>query len=334
MKKIMLAFILFTCSISFVSAQDRQLIVKSSDKGLYLDHVIAPKEGMYSIGRLYNVNPKHIAAFNKVDMNKGLNIGEVIRIPLTDTNFTQKSSGGVPVYYEAGDKDGLMAVSNANKKVSLQNLRDWNSLTGDKVNPGQKLVVGFLQSKEMGTASVQLPVKAVPVTKPVVKEEIPQKEVVKTETKPEIKDEPKPVVPEKKIEESKPVAMKKEEPKMFPPKQESAATVNTGTGYFKTSYDQQLRSSPASKNETVTSGIFKTTSGWEDTKYYLLIDKVSPGTIVKVVNPDNNKAVYAKVLGEMNGIRQNQGLDIRISNAAASALGVADPDKFIVKVNY
>lgn len=88
------------------------------------------------------------------------------------------------------------------------------------------------------------------------------------------------------------------------------------------------------KEETVTSGIFKTTSGWEDSKYYLLIDKVQPGTIIKVVNPTNNKAIYAKVLGEMAGIRQNEGYNIRISNAGAAALEIAEQDKFIVKVKY
>jgi hypothetical protein len=85
---------------------------------------------------------------------------------------------------------------------------------------------------------------------------------------------------------------------------------------------------------TVTSGIFKTTSGWQDAKYYLLIDKVEPGTIVRITNPANNKIVYAKVLYAMEGIRQNEGLDIRISNAAASALDITDIEKFIVKVNY
>ena len=57
-------------------------------------------------------------------------------------------------------------------------------------------------------------------------------------------------------------------------------------------------------------------------------------TIVQVVNPVNNKSVYAKVLGEMSGIRQNQGLDLRISNAAATALEINEPDKFIVRVLY
>ena len=84
----------------------------------------------------------------------------------------------------------------------------------------------------------------------------------------------------------------------------------------------------------VTSGMFKTTSGWVDSKYYLLIDGVQPGTIIKITNPANNKFIYAKVLGEMSSIKLNDGLNIRISSAAVSALEITDPDKFIVKVNY
>ena len=96
----------------------------------------------------------------------------------------------------------------------------------------------------------------------------------------------------------------------------------------------QMKKSAAGKDQTATAGIFKTASGWQDGKYYALIDNVEPGTIIRVVNPTNNKAIYAKVLGEMSGIRQNQGLEVRISNAAASALEISEQDKFIVRVNY
>jgi hypothetical protein len=36
----------------------------------------------------------------------------------------------------------------------------------------------------------------------------------------------------------------------------------------------------------------------------------------------------------MSGIMQNAGYDVRISNAAASALDISDTEKFIVRVNY
>ena len=40
-------------------------------------------------------------------MSKGLSIGQVIRIPLTDSNFSQDTDAGVPVYIKAGDKEKL-----------------------------------------------------------------------------------------------------------------------------------------------------------------------------------------------------------------------------------
>jgi hypothetical protein len=107
-----------------------------------------------------------------------------------------------------------------------------------------------------------------------------------------------------------------------------------GEGYFKNDFEQQIKTEPLSKDQTVTSGIFKTVSGWQDHKFYMLIDKVQPGTIVKITNPANNKSIYVKVLYSMEGIRQNEGYDIRISNAAAHALEISDTEKFIVKVKY
>jgi hypothetical protein len=138
------------------------------------------------------------------------------------------------------------------------------------------------------------------------------------EEKPLTKIEEKPVIITTPVTNTKPIER----------------VVITEQGFFKSHFEQQIKTSPITKEETVTSGIFKTTSGWQDAKYYLLIDKVSPGTIVKVVNPANYKTVFVKVLGEMSGIRQNEGLNIRISNAAASVLGITEQDKFILKVNY
>ena len=306
MKKFALSFFIFLATATYLSAQKGGLMVKSSDKGLYLEHKVVSKESFYSVARLYNTHPKYIASFNKLDMGKGLLIDQKLRIPLTDTNFTQQGNSGTPVYYKVGDKEGLMTVSNRHNNVSLANLRLWNNVSVDEVKEGTKLIIGFLQSKEM--PSVTIAGKAPPDEPPVAKVE--DKPVAKIEEKPVEKVEEKPVV---KVEE-KPVISEQ--------------------GYFKLHFEQQIRINPVSKNETVTSGIFKTASGWQNAKYYLLIDKVAPGSIVKITNPSNNKIVFAKVLGEMSGIRQNEGLNIRISDAAASALEITEQDKFIVKVNY
>lgn len=301
-------------------------MVKSSDKGLYLDHKVVAKETYYSIGRVYNIHPKSIAAFNKLDMNKGLNIDQKIRIPLLDTNFTQTGNTGVPVYYKVGENEGLMSVSKKNNNVLLANLRLWNNLTSDMLKKDDKLIVGFLQSKEMKNISVNVnPVPDPPVVKTAEKKN-PATEETGDITKKE----------EKKIAEAEEKSEKKEEKKEVLPvvTTETKKPLIEGQGYFKNHFEQQVRVLPVSKSETVTSGIFKTSSGWEDAKYYMLIDKVQPGTIIKIINPTNNKIVYAKVLGEMAGIRQNEGYQVRISNAAAAVLEITEQDKFIVKINY
>ena len=314
MKKFVFLFLLFLFSFNSLFAQKGDLMVKSSDKGLYLEHKVVPRESFFSVGRLYNVSPKFLASFNKVDINKGLFIDQKIRIPLTDTNFFQQGNSGSPVYYKVGDKESLMTVSDKFQKVLLANLRLWNNLSGDEVKEDMKLIIGFLHSKEMPSVTIDNKPKQ---DEPVVK--TAEKPVIKVEEKPIVKDEMKPI--EEKIE-AKPVVKQEEKP------------VISEQGYFKTHFEQQIKISPVSKNETVASSIFKTASGWQDSKYYVLIDKVPAGTIVKVINPSNNKAVYAKVLGEMSGIHQNQGLSIRISNAAASVLDISEQDKFIVKINY
>ena len=304
-KSLLLAAILFLCSI--VYAQN-QLLVQQGDKGLYLKHTVTAGQTFFGLGRAYNITPQEIASYNALDMNNGLNVGQTVLIPLNSSNFSQSTEGGTPVYYVVGEKEGLYRVSLKNNTVLMESLRKWNKLSSDNIQVGQKLIVGFLQGN--GTANNTV--------------------AVETKTEPPVKIEPKP-----KTEEPKQTTTPVSEPVKPVSNNTVRTTTNTGNGgYFKSHFDQQSRTSGNVKDITASAGIFKTASGWQDAKYYALIDNVEPGTIVKVVNPTNNKAIYTKVLGAMSGIRQNEGYDVRISNAAANMLDVGDSEKFIVKVNY
>jgi LysM repeat protein len=317
MKKFPLFFYLVLLAFT-AGAQKKDLMIRKGLAGLYLEHKVAPKESFFAIGRKYNVSPKYIAEYNKLDVSKGLNIDQKLRIPLSDTNFVQDGTGS-PLYYVTDDKDHLPALSIKYRNVPIEKLKAWNKIEGDDVKPGTKLLVGFLKGGEFPTVTIPTPV----VTETAKTDDKKPEETSSGDSKPEEKPEVKTVV---KTEEP---PVKTEEPAKTEEK-----PVTTEQGYFKTHFDQQVRIIPATRNETVTAGIFKTSSGWNDAKYYLLIDKVPPGTIIRVINPTNNRVVYAKVLGEMTGIRQNEGLNIRISNAAASALEITEQDKFIVNVNY
>jgi LysM repeat protein len=328
-KSFLLAAIVLSCTIVFAQ---NELLIQGSEKKLFLTHVVAPKENFYAIGRLYNIPAKDIATANGLDMEKGLAIGQTLKIPLTAVNFSQKADKGRPLYYVVGAAEGLYRVSVKNNGVLMANLRKWNHLPDDKIETGQKLIVGYLVSPQANQIVQHNPPA----------ETKPQLEEVKTKVPP--KDD---AVAEKVLEEKKTLEDNTpEEKKTLEEKKPEAAgiktvsnPVNTGSnnsdgGYFKSQYNAQSRSQGGKMDATASAGIFKTASGWQDAKYYALMDKVEPGTIVRIVNPTNNKVIYAKVLGEMSGIRQNQGYDVRISSAAASALDIVETDKFVVKVNY
>lgn len=313
-KNLLLALILFCGTIVFAQ----------SNKQSYIEHKVAPKENFYSIARLYNVSPKDIETLNGLDMKKGLVVGQILKIPSNANNSSQSIETRKPIYYVVQPHEGLYRVSVKNHNVSMDDLRKWNKLSGDKITPGQKLIVGFaLKSRDADNINevFKEPEVKQETNRPV--EEKKEPVVTKQETAITTKEEtPKKQEPEKKIETSSVT-------------QVSHVAVNDGSGgYFKPQFDLQVKSQPVKKDETASAGVFKTSSGWQDAKYYALMDNVEPGTIIRVINPTNNKAIYAKVLGEMSGIRQNQGYDVRISNAAASALDVSDTDKFIVRVNY
>ncbi|WP_346239157.1 SH3 domain-containing protein [Niabella insulamsoli] len=114
---------------------------------------------------------------------------------------------------------------------------------------------------------------------------------------------------------------------------ESAAATPDETGYFKADYEKSVNPNFTSE-KTFASGIFKTDRGWNDGKYYILMDGAAPGSLVKITNPANNKMVYAKVLGKMEGVQYSEGFDVRISEAAARKIQTDNTDKFNVMVTY
>ena len=119
---------------------------------------------------------------------------------------------------------------------------------------------------------------------------------------------------------SAPVAVSK-------PVTEHHAALNFSGGYFKSDF------SDGGKSASGVAGTFKSTSGWQDGKYYALMNNAPVGTIVKVTLSSTNKSVYAKILGQLPDMKESAGLTIRISNAAASELGGGD-GKMSVEVSY
>jgi hypothetical protein len=270
------------------TAQRNQLRLQKGAKGFYLEHKVAAKQSFFSLSRMYNVHPRFLADYNKLDYKKGLQIDQGIRIPLTDTNYVRTQANGVPVYLKAVSDDVLtdMAQSAGIRPADMQ---CWNTYTGNEIKKGSSWIVGFLKTQELKDQQVKI----------TCTQKSPTPQTVQT------------------------VQTVQAVPSNLP-----------ASSTFQSDYLEQIKKTPVSQQLNVMASVFKTSSGWQDGKYYLLIDNLIPGTIIKLINPANQKEVYAKVLGEMSRIKQNEGLDIRISNAAAAMLEVPENSKFNLQIHY
>jgi LysM repeat protein len=365
---LIIAFILLT---QIVWSQS-DMAVQGTSPDLYLLHTVQPKETWYAIGRIYNLQSKEIAALSGVTMDK-LNIGQQLKIPLTAQNFTQdgKKNGDevfVPVYHIVQEKEWMYRISQNHNKIPIETLEKWNSVNNDQLQAGMKLVVGYLKVKTAhsplaasGVKKIVIPTTAPagtaakPATEaPVVKTEKPA-ETKPAETKTAETKTAETKTTETKAVEPKTVEVKKEELKKEEPKKEeakkeistpppaeektsktSAPVTQNGTeasytgykgGYFRSGY------SGIGKSTAGNAGIFRSTSGWKDGKYYALMNNVPVGTIVKISYNSSNKTIYAKVLGQLPEMRESVGLTVRLSDAAAAELG-AEMGKFYVDVTY
>jgi LysM repeat protein len=276
--------------------------IKKEKSQLYIVHKVEAKETLYSLGRLYNLTHKDIAAANKLDANAGLKVDQEIKIPLKKNNFSQtgpQKKGYQPVYHTVSKGENLYKLSKNYNNVKEDQLKKWNKLSKNIVKTGQEIIIGYLK------------------VNPAKKE----------------KEEIVAVVPEqdvdtakhsRNVEQPKPPVEKKEEVNVF------TGSSGDPEGYFA---GQFAVNNAAAQPKTVTgmAATFKSTSGWDDRKYYILINNIPAGTIIKV--NANNKTIYAKVLETLPSLKENKDLVCRLSNAAASALGIGDP-KFNVELYY
>lgn len=350
MQKILL--LLFFIPI-FSLAQDKSLLVEGVSPNLYINHTVAAKENYYSIGRIYNVSPKEIAPFNRLDLEAGLSLGQHIKVPVGSSFFQSGTAAPdetfVPVYYAVKESEGLFRVAKDRNDLPLETLKQWNNITGDAVSKGAVLLVGYLKVKKdlsylanngvgsrIGSntvAATKAEVKTVEVEKQPAVKKVAEPVTVATPKKVE-EVEVKAVVTEKPMAAKKEVAkpIVKETEKVVETKAASKQTKNLAAGVFKSSYDNQFNTGD-DKGEEAVGGIFKSTSGWVDRRYYCLHNQAASGSIIKVTNPANGKVIYAKVLDIIPDIRQNEGMHIIISNAAADELGVTE-NNFACKLSF
>lgn len=326
MRIIKILFCLLFSSSSI--AQTDLLVAKSAGDKLFIEHQVSPKENWYSIGRKYEISPREIAPFNGLSMEKGLAIGQILKIPLIASNFNQETPTkiGVPVVHLIAQKEGLFRVSN-DFGVSIDQLKKWNSLNSDQVKSGSYLIIGFLKATSNPKMEATQPsvVASVKIEQPVKVEVQPEQKKQVVVAAPKVENKPD----ENKVSELPAVA-----PEQALKKTKNNVAVSTGIGYFSGLFNEQSKEGSVQNLEGFIYGVFKSTSGWEDAKYYVLLNEVVPGTIVKISLKGADKSAFAKVLGSVPVGKESDGMSMRMSNATASALGLTDTTKDLMLTWY
>ncbi len=311
---------------SVTLAAQEKLEVSGKLPDIYVQRTVAGNESLQTLGSRFGVPPGRLAAYNSLDPAAPLVKGSKIRIPLTKDNFVQvKTDNVLPVYHVVDKGDNLYRISINYNKVGAATLKEWNNLSSDIVKNGQYIIVGFIATKS--TAAEKKDVK--PKTdsaSPSFAGNTPLAEKKKISKSAAKKDSAAAVSsgPAASVAVTEPAKSESRQITGYSPKDGDEGFFAAGYATQNTNQLKQFRSGDAA--------LFKTVSGWTDRKYYILMNDVAAGTIVRITAA-GNKNICAKVLGPLQEVKAGTTLLLRMSNAAAAALGITDA-KFPVSVTY
>lgn len=309
-------------------------------------HVIERGEVLSVLAKKYNVTVAEIVKLNKFGPRPVLHVGDKIKLPasahVTETTTvivpqdTQPASQPVTpteqptavnkepevqapangTIHVVRGKETLFAISKQ-YKVTVAQIKNWNHLTSDNISAGQKLVIN---NGKTGAITEQTAINTDNTAGQKVATPQPQQKAVAPV---EVTSSPAVTLQPEKKKDAEPV-VQKQAPAMPDPNVPAS-------GYFSPLFGRDVngRSLQTANGIAMT---FKTASGWTDKKYYILMNDIAPGSIVQITS-EEGKSIYAKVLWNMGDIKDNEGLNFRISDAAASALNLK-ANKFQLAVTY
>lgn len=320
-------------------------------------HTIVQGETLSSIAQKYSTTVGDIMRLNNMNATSVLKIGQKIKIPpagktviRTGTTTTPpatvakppaaKPVTAKPLPVSASASKDSVAVTHVVAKgeslyllakkynTSVANIKTWNKLTTDGVQVGKTLIVGHTVKTATVATPKQEPVKDT-IEKVVVQRVDTQKAII---TAPPVVEENK----ETETNNANPSSnvMVFDTVSLSKPQQkndiDNTISATDATGFFTKSFGEDVSGRDLKTSNGMAMN-FSTQSGWSDKKYYILMNDAPPGSIVKITNA--NKTIYAKVLWKLDNMKDNDGLQFRISDAAASALGIKDA-KFMLNITF
>lgn len=261
-------------------------------------HIVAEKETLFSISRLYSVSVDDLKKWNNLTDN-ALSLGQELVIKSSTTTssatVTPEVKTGQTVHTVAA-KETMFSISRQ-YGITVDQLKEWNSLQANELKIGQTLVVSQA-SKQTITQSTQTVTQVQTPPNPVTQTPVIEKSNTPVET-----------------------TVKQTTPTVTTPPTEKVNTI-------------KISESVSGTDEIKESGLAELIEGTEGNRKYLALHRTAPsGTILKVRNEMNNREVFVRVMGKLPETAPNDKLVLKLSKSAYSQLGAIDP-RFRVEVTY
>lgn len=346
--------------IRIASAQaiihEQQINSLTGGARLFIQHQVMPGETWFRLGQIYRLDPALIARANGMTTDSALRLYTQIKIPLLAENFIQPhqvpSAGYQPVFHQVKPGETLYHISTLYPSATVEDLRNWNHLSGNDIRSGQLLVVGYMRfnadALPLSSAASHImrnqssahdsirpanrdttTLLGVITPKPAAHGHIPPPLPAARETTYFSHEQPA----------SLPVGETIASSDMNRQAVSSVSTISSANAEnqaspFLEDYLQQSRQQGWKQAEIRgAGGWFSSNIPPSSKKYYVLFNQAPRGQIIQITNPLNDKSIYAKVLDGIPKLGENANLIVKISDAAQKDLGTTQ-DKFFCIVHY
>lgn len=302
--------VLFICVLPLHLYGQDTLWIKKLDGKPYVIHKVNLGEDLFLLSKKYSVPPAALADANNLNYKSGLNEGTKIWIPLDNYNFIRVESviKSRPIFYKTMNGDELDDVSRM-VNVSQSTIQRWNHLNIPDIRTGQTLQIGWVafDNQQVPFPDKKKEVNVLPESKPLLQA---NKTVSPATTNklPLKKDTLKPI------------------------RHVDTVAVEEEDNAYEDLYNQQVSGQP-SNNESGAAVFYPLKMKAAHGVYYAFHNSAEKGTIIKIINPSNDKFVYAKVIGKIPNLKEYNNSIIALSTNAAKEL-MAKEKRMFCKIEY
>lgn len=283
--------ILLSAGVTYAEYPPDSLRIRWMEGKKYILHKVEPKETLSSLSRRYDVTVKDIRSAN-IGIRE-LKEGQIINIPARSAfsqnensgkNVVERTPSKVPVYYTVKPGETMYGISR-NFNVTVDEIKQMNSMSTHDLSPGQRLIVGYQGSETV-----------------VSQTDFNEKDANAFAAGQSSQDvELQYHLPESQAAEMETPLIEYSEVRKSPDGKTLVQVTETGAA----SWIQDAQ--------------------FGDNKYYALHRTAPIGTIIKLTNRMNSVSVYVKVVGVLPDTSENENIIIKVSQSVTNRLNALDP---------